>query len=217
MKSIETYVWLIRHGTPEEGVRGRCYGDLDVGLSTEGTQEMEELGRQLARLPLQAIYVSPKRRAAQSAALISKFRDCPVNTVAALSEIHFGLFEGRSYDDIAVEYPEIYRQWMESPTEVRFPEGESFAQMLERVTVAARSLRLKHAGESIALVTHGGVIRILLAEALSLEPRHIFRVAQRYGAINLITYFGEEPTVELVNAHGHALLKSMHDKNFRHS
>lgn len=72
--------------------------------------------------------------------------------------------------------------------------------MCVRVVAAARDLRLRHRGQSIALVTHGGAIRILLAEALCMEPVDIFRIGQRYAAINVIRYFGEAPLVELVNA-----------------
>ncbi len=199
MNPVTTRLWLIRHGEPEESVRGRCYGDLDAGLSMKGGDEMKAVGRELACVPLEAIYVSPKRRALESARRIAEFHDCPVQTVDALAEIRFGLFEGRSYDEIAAEYPEIYRKWMDDPTAVKFPDGESFAELWERVTRCVKSLRAEHAGQSIALVTHAGVIRVLIAEALALEPRNIFRIAQDYAALNLITYLGAAPVVALIN------------------
>jgi len=71
--------------------------------------------------------------------------------------------------------------------------------MRTRVLAAAADLRARHAGEAIALVTHGGVNRIILADALGMPPAHIFRIAQRYGAVNRIRYFGDTPLVELVN------------------
>jgi alpha-ribazole phosphatase/probable phosphoglycerate mutase len=73
--------------------------------------------------------------------------------------------------------------------------------MRARVLEASAHLRARHSGESIALVTHGGVNRIILAEALRMESAGIFRIAQRYGAVNLVRYFGETPLVELVNSH----------------
>jgi len=60
-------------------------------------------------------------------------------------------------------------------------------------------LRQEHCGESIAIVSHGGVNRILLAEALGIPPARIFRIGQRYAAVNRIDYFGEEPLVEIIN------------------
>jgi alpha-ribazole phosphatase len=89
---------------------------------------------------------------------------------------------------------------VDGPTETQFPGGESFREMHARVIAATRDLRSRHAGQSIALVTHGGVIRIILADALGMEAANLFRIGQRYGAINAVRYFGETPIVELVNA-----------------
>ncbi len=71
--------------------------------------------------------------------------------------------------------------------------------MRRRVITASRDLRSRHVGKSIALVTHSGVIRIMLAEALGMEPANIFRIGQRYGGVSAIRYLGEVPIVELVN------------------
>lgn len=192
-------LWLLRHGEPVATARGLCYGALDVELSTEGVRQAELANAALREQPFAAIYSSARQRCLQCAQILARERTCPVDTVDALGEINFGEFEGRSYEEIAVEHPGLFRQWMERPTEFRFPGGESFEQMWRRVTNAARILRERHTGESIALVTHGGVIRILLAEALALPPENIFRIGQCYGAINLIRYFGEVPVVDLVN------------------
>jgi alpha-ribazole phosphatase/probable phosphoglycerate mutase len=89
---------------------------------------------------------------------------------------------------------------METPTEVRFPNGESFAQMRARVLAAYRVLLARHGGQTIGLVAHGGVVRIVLAEALGVPDANLFRISQRYGALNLIRYLGDYPAVELVNA-----------------
>jgi alpha-ribazole phosphatase len=190
--------WLLRHGEPAE-TRGLCYGALDVELSPEGVREAESASAMLRGQPFAAIYSSPRRRCLEGARILARERACPVETIDALAEIHFGEFEGRSYDEIAAEYPDLYRQWMEQPTGFQFPRGESFEQMWKRVTNAWRILRERHTGESIAIVTHGGVIRILLAEALGLPPANIFRIGQCYGAISRIKYVDGVPVVDLVN------------------
>jgi hypothetical protein len=106
----------------------------------------------------------------------------------------------RTHIDLAQEYPEIYRQWMEHPTETQFPNGESFVQMQTRVVDAAYQLYARHHGKTIAIVSHGGVNRILLAAALGVSDANIFRIAQRYAARNLVTLIGYYPLVELMNA-----------------
>jgi alpha-ribazole phosphatase/probable phosphoglycerate mutase len=196
---IVTRLWLIRHGEPVPDVRGRCYGRLDVSLSPEGRRQIESVAERLAPEPLAAIYASPRKRALESAEIIATPHSCGIETENNLSEIDFGDFEGRTYDEISQRYPEIYRQWMERPTEVEFPHGESFSKLHARVTHALAVLLDRHSGQSVVLVTHGGVIRIVLAEVLSIPPANVFRIAQGYAAINLIQYIGSHPVVELVN------------------
>src|SRR5205814_3693793 len=96
--------------------------------------------------------------------------------LAALAELDFGELEGRRYDEIARDRPELYRQWMEAPTTVRFPGGESYADLRARVTAALAELRARHEGGVFALVAHGGVLRAALAEALALPDEAIFRL-----------------------------------------
>jgi broad specificity phosphatase PhoE len=112
----------------------------------------------------------------------------------------FGDFEGRTYDDIAATHSKLYRQWMETPAEVRFPNGENFAQMRVRVLDAYRRLLARRHDQTVGIIAHGGVIRIILADALGIPDANIFRVAQRYAALNLIRYFDGYPSIELVNA-----------------
>src|SRR5260370_25958711 len=196
----ETVLWLLRHPEPEASARGRCYGSLDVALSPNGIRQAHSVADALAQNTFAAIYTSPRQRCTQAARILAVGRHCPMESVLALREMDFGEFEGRSYDEIATIYPDLYQQWMEHPTETQFPGGESFRVMCTRVLAATRDLRSRHAGQFIALVTHGGVSRIILADALGMAPANIFRIGQRYGAINVIRYFDETPIVELVNA-----------------
>lgn len=71
--------------------------------------------------------------------------------------------------------------------------------MRTRVVKTAELLRSRHANQSVAVVTHGGVARIMLADALEISGANIFRIAQRYAAINRIRYMNDYPSVELVN------------------
>lgn len=194
-----TRLWLLRHGEPEDAARGRCYGRLDVGLSGRGRQQAERAAVHLAGESLDAIYASPRKRAAESAGIIAASHACGVRTLADLREIDFGDFEGLTYDEIALRHPGLYRQWMETPTEVRFPNGESFALMRERVSRAVSLLLDRHAGRNLAVVTHGGVVRSVLADVLEIPPPNVFRIGQAYAALNLIRYVDGYPVVELVN------------------
>ncbi len=123
--SKETVLWLLRHPEPEAAA-ARCYGSLDLRLSEVGIRQARTAARALANRPLAAIYTSPSQRCQQAAHILAAGRGCPVEAVDALRELDFGEFEGRGYEEIASLYPDLYAQWMEHPTEIRFPDGESF-------------------------------------------------------------------------------------------
>lgn len=194
-----TRIVLVRHGEPDDAARGRCHGRLDVALSARGYEQMRRARRLLRHTPLSVIYSSPSRRARASADVLADRRR-PVRLDDRLREIDFGELEGLAYDDIARRFPGTYREWMDRPTDVVFPGGESFAAMASRVRGALDHIRQAHEGEAVAVVSHGGVNRIAVAAALELPPRRIFRLDQAYACVNVIDYLGDEPLVRVVNA-----------------
>jgi alpha-ribazole phosphatase len=193
-----TRLILVRHGEPDESVRGRCYGRLDPGLSLRGQVQIRTVRRLLRGVPLSNVYSSPRRRAKESARLLARGRKDPI-VDDRLREIDFGELEGLTYDEIAARFPETYEAWMRHPTEVVFPGGESFPAMTGRVCEALDQLRLAHGGQPIVVVSHGGVNRIAIARALGLEPARIFRLDQGHACVNIIDFFGDEPLVRMVN------------------
>jgi alpha-ribazole phosphatase len=197
-RAMTTRIWLVRHGEPA-GVRGRCYGKLDIGLSAAGRAQMEHTAEYLKAESFEVIYASPRARTMESAHIVSGFHDCECREDAGLCEIDFGDFEGLAYDEIAARYSAIYQQWMESPTEVQFPHGESFAVMRARVLRAFETIRRRHEGRTVAIVTHGGMIRIVLAWALEMPDRCLFRLAQDYAAMNLLAWVDGVPIVQRMN------------------
>jgi alpha-ribazole phosphatase len=194
-----TRFWLIRHGQPSAEARQRCYGSLDIGLSEAGRVQMERVREYLKGEALAAIYASPRSRALQSATILAAGKACPVAVVESLREIDFGGFEGLTYDEIAARFPDLYRQWMETPTEIQFPNGESFSQMQVRVLSAFDKIQREHEGQTVVIVSHGGVNRILLAWALQTPDHCLFRIAQDHAAINLIEITEGIPIVRSLN------------------
>ena len=181
-----TRFWLIRHGEPAEQARHRCYGSLDVELSGAGREQMVRVAEYLKAEPVAAIYSSPSSRALEGAGILSASLSCPVDIAPNLREIDFGDFEGLTYDEISARYPDAYRQWMETPTEMQFPNGESFPKMRTRVLSNFDTIRRQHENRTVVIVSHGGVNRILIGWALQIPDNCLFRLAQNYAAINLL-------------------------------
>ena len=138
---------------------------------------------------------SPARRALETAAALGT-----PEVDERLRELDFGELEGRTYEEIERERPELFARWMRTPTEVRFPGGEGFEDLRERAVAAAAELRARHDGGTVAVVTHGGVVRALLADALGLPSAAIFRLDVGYARVSVVDWFdGDAPVVRLVN------------------
>ena len=190
-----TRLILVRHAEPDEAVRGRCYGSLDVELSPRGRAQAASVARSLEDVEIAAIFSSPRTRALETAAALQR----EVVIVEDLREINFGALEGLTYADAEARYPDVYRVWMERPTAVRFPDGESYPQLRDRVRAAAAVIRRAHT--SALIIAHGGTVRALVAEALNMNDRDIFRIAVDHASITVIDAFADgTPIVRLVNA-----------------
>lgn len=190
---------LVRHGEPEEGARGRCYGTLDVGLSEAGRGQCRTLAEALRGERVSHVVSSPRRRALETARAIAAPHGLDVVPLDGLRELDFGALEGRSYDEIALEMPELYARWMQSPTTVRFPGGEGYADLSARVSDAVSDLRRTHDREVVVAVTHGGVVRAVLAEVLELPAERIFRLGVDPASITRIAWTRDVPVVRCVN------------------
>ena len=195
-----TRLLLVRHGETDPAMRGRCHGRLEVELSAEGRRQAGGLAIALAEVPLAAIYSSPLVRALETARAIAAARALEPGADDRLCEIDFGELEGMAYEQIQAERPEVFRTWMETPASVRFPGGESFADLRARVLAAVRGIRERHAGEAAAVVAHGGVVRAVLADALDLAGDAVFRLDQAYGGLSVVDWVGDVPVVRVVNA-----------------
>jgi alpha-ribazole phosphatase len=194
-----TRLILIRHCEPEPGARGRCYGSLDFGLSLEGRAAAVALGDVLAPIRIDSVVASPRLRAIQTAEPIA----APV-VDERFRELDFGELEGLTYEEVERTRPDLYRRWMETPTEVAFPGGESYASLAARVRPAVDELVA--AGGTHVVVSHGGPIRAVLAECLGMPAAAIFRLAQDYGRVSVVDWIEGTPVVRLVNGPATAAL-----------
>ena len=195
-----TRVVLVRHAETEKSGRGRCYGRLDVRLSPQGLRQAQALAAALAGPPLAAVYTSPLSRALDTARPIAAAQGLEPAVIEALAELDFGEVEGLRYDEIEAQRPELFRAWMDEPARVRFPGGEGLPNLRARVVPALAEIRAHHEGHAVAVVAHGGVIRVVLADALGLEDGALFRLDQAEGGVSVVDWLDGVPLVRVANA-----------------
>jgi broad specificity phosphatase PhoE len=195
-----TRVVLVRHAETDESARGRCYGRLDVRLSAQGLRQAQALAAAVAGVSLAAVYASPLSRALDTARPIAVAQGLEPIVLDALAELDFGELEGLRYDEIEAARPELFRAWMDEPARVRFPGGEGLADLRARVLPVLAEIRARHEREAVAVVAHGGVVRVVLAEALGLDDGAFFRLDLSEGGVSVVDWLDGVPLLRLANA-----------------
>jgi broad specificity phosphatase PhoE len=190
---------LVRHAETDESARGRCYGSLDVRLSAAGREQCVRLGQALAGERIATVVSSPRMRAVETARAIAEPHHLVVAVEPALRELDFGELEGRTYDEIAASRPELYARWMTCPTQVRFPGGESYADLRGRALPAIDALRHGLGGGTGVVVTHGGIVRAVLADVLGIPDERIFRVTVDPASLTVVEWVDSVPVARVVN------------------
>jgi len=190
---------LMRHGETDASTKGRCYGKLDVPLSAEGRNQVQRSATLIQALKPDAIVTSPRTRASDSAAIVAKACQVSIQTEHNFAELDFGDCEGKRYEDVARENPEFYAHWMANPTQVTFPNGESYTTMAKRVVTAYEQWVETFAQTKLVIVAHGGVNRIILAHLLDIAPEHVFRLEQTYAGVSCIDYYNTTPLLRVMN------------------
>ena len=191
---------MMRHGETDASAKGRCYGKTDVPLSEAGRLQVKRAATLIQPLQPDAIFTSPRIRASDSAAIVAQACQISVHTEEHFAELDFGDCEGKRYEDVERENPEFYARWMASPTDVTFPNGESYAAMATRVISTYQQLVNTAGHTKLLLVAHGGVNRIILAHVLGIAPEHVFRLEQTYAGLSCIDYYDSTPLLRVMNA-----------------
>lgn len=163
MKRMEvTRIIAVRHGETAWNVDARIQGQTDIELNQTGRWQADRVGAALAHETIDAVYTSDLGRARQTAQAIAQQCASPLISHAGLRERCFGMFEGRTFDEIHQAWPEHAQQWRKRIPGWEPPEGgESLLALRERVARTVQTLAAPHGGQQIVLVAHGGVLDAL--------------------------------------------------------
>ncbi len=193
-------LYLMRHGETERSSEARLYGHTDAPLSPAGIEQSRRLATELSARPLAAVYSSDLSRAVLAAQLIADTQGLIPWIVPELREANMGEWEARPLSEIARAQPEMVSCLFTDPSGFRYPGGESFAEFQARIERALRKVLEAHTEGEIAIVTHGGVSRLMLGSMLELSPRNLLCLSQDFGCMNVIDVFDGQPLVRIVNS-----------------
>lgn len=198
MTDTTTYVLLIRHGENDwvgtDRLAGRTPG---VHLNDKGRSQAAQLAGLLQNQPIQAIYSSPLERCMETARPLGHQLGVPVQPEAGIMEVDYGAWQGGALKELSAT-PE-WQMVQHYPSQFRFPGGETLHESQTRAVDAINRLAANHDGATIALFSHGDIIRTSLAHYLGVPLDLFQRIAIHTASISAIGFFNGRPMVLAIN------------------
>lgn len=177
---------LLRHGETESG--GGFRGSLDDALTPRGWAQLRAATRQAG--PWDRLVSSPLQRCATFAHELAGQLGVPLELEAGLRELHFGAWEGRSAAELMASDAEALGRFWADPYAFTPPGGEPVADFEARVLQAVARLARQYPGQRLLLISHGGVMRLLLARARGLARGQLLQVQVGHGALHRLQLDG---------------------------
>jgi len=201
-----TTVLLIRHGRTSANTAGILAGrSSGVELDEVGHQQVREAGTRIAGVPLRAVVTSPLRRCRQTAQALVSARPEPMalSLEQGLVECGYGEWTGKSLRELSKD--KLWSTVQQQPSAVRFPGGESMTEMSSRSIGAIRTWDAKlgaaYGPDAVwAAVSHGDVIKAILADALGMHLDAFQRIMVDPASISIVRYTASRPYVITLNS-----------------
>ena len=191
-------VYLVRHGRTSANQRGILAGrSQSTQLDAHGQRQAKHAGTMLRRVPIDMVVTSPLKRTRQTASILrEQLPNMPrVKADERFVECDYGLWTGRALSELHDD--PLWSTVQHQPSAVRFPEGEAMVDMQRRAIVGVRELNERF--DSYVVVSHGDVIKSILADALGMHLDQFQRIVIDPGSVSVVTYTPHRPFVSGIN------------------
>lgn len=168
-----TTVYLIRHAQAEGNEKRLFQGHYNGAVSEMGWKQLEQLAEYGKKLPIDAVYSSPLDRAMETAKAVNKYHNHPIRVRDGLIEINGGDWEGVPWERFPLDFPEENEAWENQPWRFSAPNGETMAEVYQRIVEAILEIVKENPGKTVAVVSHGCAIRNFLTFAKGLPVEGI--------------------------------------------
>lgn len=200
---------LIRHGETLWNKERRLQGHQDSPLTDEGKKQIEILAAALKDEKIDFAFCSDLGRAIDSSKIILQSHGLKAVQRRELRERSHGIVQGMTQKQADREYPELQAQRKKSKYDFRNPKGESYSDSDQRVKPFVEELKQKHANQTVLLLTHGGINRIILGQLLKLSQEEVMAIDQPHACAYFVENAESNPQVSYLNGaeKGTGLLK----------
>ena len=198
-----TEIILVRHGETEWNASETFRGRADVDLNATGLRQAELLGKYLSGEKIGLIYSSPLKRAVKTAEAIARYQKIGVNAVENLIDFDYGEWQGLTVAEVKAKDDVLYRDWLDTPEQMRIPGGETLENVLNRAMPFVVDAVMRCREGKIALVAHRVVHKVIICALLGLDNAHFWDIKMDNAAITRFDYDGN-----------HAVLTSHNDTSY---
>jgi len=185
-------LYLIRHTKPHFEP-GTCYGQSDIDVADTFIQESLALRAKIENIQIDAVYSSPLQRCSK---LASDMQLGVIQHDERIKELNFGDWEMQKWDALPRE---TFDYWSHNYANIAPPNGETFAELHQRCLSFIEDLKSQHHNQHVAVFTHGGVIRAMLAEVLNMPLKGLFRFNIDYASVTELDFNHPIPKIGFVN------------------
>jgi broad specificity phosphatase PhoE len=191
-----TTILLTRHGETAWNLERRYQGHGDSPLTGRGLEQARCLARRLAHEPIYAVYCSDLARARLTAEAVVAGRGLPVVVDPAWRELNYGAWEGLTRQEIDARFSEAWARRLADPAHGAPPGGESRSALQRRAVAALTAVRDRHAGRTVLVVTHSGLLMALGAWLRGVDIGSGNLPSSRHCSLSCVRWSGAEPIVE---------------------
>ena len=199
-----TIVLLVRHGHVEGIKPERFRGRADLALTETGQRQAELLAHRIAsQWAPGSIYASPLQRCMATGAAIARVCGVACEPLTGLNDLDYGTWQSQTYDDARARNPDLFAAWLARPHLVEFPGGESLQDVAARTAGVLRLVRSRNEADTLVLVGHDSVNRVMLTQILDMPLSAYWRIFQSPCCINEIEVTGSSFQLRRMNDTAH--------------
>ncbi len=194
-----TQFLLIRHAVNDWVKTGKLAGwTPNVHLNTLGNAQAQALGERLATQALHAIYSSPLERTMETAqAILAHHPHLQLNPLESIGEVHYGEWEGKALSELRRQ--KLWYNVQHYPSRVQFPNGETMRGAQARAVDAIETLYREHPRQTVVVVSHSDIIKMIVAHYLGLHLDQFQRINISPASITTVTLGSGMPFVTNIN------------------
>jgi len=192
-------VILVRHGETDWNRKEVFRGRIDVALNQNGRKQAQALAEATREFHIDAIYSSPLSRSLETAEAVAGIHCMSVKLADGFIDFHYGDWQGLEHREVEKNFPDLYREWHESPHLVQIPGGENLYDVSRRSLEELERLSVKCEGQTIMIASHRVVNKVLLCAVMGLDNSHFWDLRQSNCCLNIFEFSKDRCIIHLLN------------------